>query len=253
MTDPNKDDTSAYRFLDGLSGKYKMVLPLKTIPGFGPFPDEHAETVKNIDTGTSGSTSEENVGVHGLININTANWKVLSTVPFTNDPVRNADIAKAIVNYREFGDSTIGDPAVPFRSLYDLLKVKGTITGSSGLLSFTAMHQFPPSNPDSIPTDPDDRNGDFTPFNYDSSKPAVLDGVTKDQEFEKQYLIINRISNLLTTHSDSFTAYIIVQGWRNPNTPQAELVVQRRAAMLIDRAGVTKENGEPRSMLIPVE
>jgi hypothetical protein len=76
-------------------------------------------------------------------------------------------------------------------------------------------------------------------------------------DFEKRFLNLTRISNLLTTRSDSFTAYILVQGWRNANSSDLnnppQLVVQRRAAMLIDRAGVTKDNREPRTMLIPVE
>src|SRR5207244_12210899 len=148
---PQKDNTSSDRFVDSSSNKYKLAMAAKLIPGLGNFPDEHAEVVKNIDTGTSTSSSEENVGVHGLININTANWKVLSTVPFTSDSVRNADIAKAIVNYREFGDPTNGDPALPFRSLYDLLKVKGTISSSPGIKTFTQMHQLPP--PNAIPND----------------------------------------------------------------------------------------------------
>jgi DNA uptake protein ComE-like DNA-binding protein len=255
--DPNKGGTSAYRFREGLGSNpiFKNVLSTRNYPVVGTFPDEHAEVVKNIDTGSS-TSEEETAGVHGLINVNTANWKVLSTVPFTYDSARNADIAKAIVNYREFGDLSVPlasrDPAVPFRSLFDLAKVKGTIGGSPGFRTFYEMHQFPPGDANSIPADPNDEHGDFSPFDY-KVPPKLMDAVTTDEEFEKQHLLITRISNLLTTRSDSFTAYVIVQGWRNANTPQAELVVQRRAAMLIDRAGVTEKNREPRTMLIPVE
>jgi len=49
--------------------------------------------------------------------------------------------------------------------------------------------------------------------------------------------MVTRVSNLLTTRSDSFTAYVVVQGWRNVGTPWPELVVQRRAALVLDRSG----------------
>ena len=179
------------------------------------------------------------MGVHGLININTANWKVLSTVPFTTDSVTNARIAKAIVLYRDGDPATGALPQGPFQSLFDLYKVQEFLS-----------NQPVPINA----TRPDDDDGDFSPFNRTlPPNGSPTDGITDPHEFERQYILITRISNLLTTRSDSFTAYILVQGWRNPNTPQAELVVQRRAAMLIDRSGVTAKNREPRSMLIPVE
>jgi hypothetical protein len=55
--------------------------------------------------------------------------------------------------------------------------------------------------------------------------------------------MLTRISNLITTRSDSFTVYIVVQGWRNAGTATPELVVQRRAAMIIDRSNVTGVSG----------
>jgi hypothetical protein len=44
---------------------------------------------------------------------------------------------------------------------------------------------------------------------------------------------------MITTRSDSFTCYILVQGWRNAETPQAQLGVQRRVGYLMDRSRVT--------------
>jgi hypothetical protein len=62
-------------------------------------------------------------------------------------------------------------------------------------------------------------------------------------DFEQKYELITRISNLATTRSDSFTVYLLVQGWRNAGTANPELVAQRRAAMIIDRSNVTPEPG----------
>jgi hypothetical protein len=228
--DTLKNHTSAYRYWDG--SQYKHILNSNN------FPD--AEPVKSIDNGSSAaSAGQELAGIHGLININTANWKVLSCVPWTDSPADNEIIAKAIVLQRDVGNSSV--PAGPFKSIFDLLEVRDPTNASSYIFK-----QYQPN----ATSDPDDADGDFSPYNLTTS---VKDGVTSPYEFEKAYLLINRISNLLTTRSDSFTAYVIVQGWRNANTPQAELVVQRRAAMLIDRSTVTKDNREPRTMLIPVE
>jgi hypothetical protein len=243
--DSRKANTPAYRYWNGTTWKSVMA----NVGPNGLFA-EHAEPVKNLDDG-SGPSSDERAGVHGLININTANWKVLSTVPFTDTPAINEQIARAIVTYRDYGDQTTTparDPR-PFESMLDLMNVRVKVGGQ--VKTFRDLHYPPGSNPP--PLDPNDEDGDFSPFDFDTSKPKVLDQVTNVNEFEQRYLLPTRISNLLTTRSDSFTAYVIVQGWRNANTPQAELVVQRRAAMLIDRAGVTKDNREPRTMLIPVE
>jgi hypothetical protein len=245
--DVAKDNTTAYRYYDPnmSGGRYRPLQQIESIdpqlpPNKPAAAPQHAEVVKNIDPGTGSNAPEDNVGVHGLININTANWKVLSTVPFTPDAATNAQIAKAIVLYRD-GDPATNAPANgPFRSLFDLYKVS----------EFINLQPVPITNT----TEPDDDDGDFSPFDP-TIKPGdpKTDGVVNQREFERQFILINRISNLLTTRSDSFTAYVIVQGWRNANTANAELVVQRRAAMLIDRAGVTRDNREPRTMLIPVE
>jgi hypothetical protein len=53
---------------------------------------------------------------------------------------------------------------------------------------------------------------------------------------------------LITTRSDSFTAYIALQGWRNAGDPnKAEMAVQRRLVVVFDRSGVayTTDPGNP--------
>ena len=37
-------------------------------------------------------------------------------------------------------------------------------------------------------------------------------------DFEEQFLMLNRMSNLITTRSDSFTCYVVLQGWQSPGT-----------------------------------
>ena len=57
-----------------------------------------------------------------------------------------------------------------------------------------------------------------------------------------QYLMLGRVSNLISMRSDSYTVYVLVQGWKNVDTAEPELVVERRAALIVDRSGVTPTN-----------
>jgi hypothetical protein len=189
---------------------------------------------------------EMTVGVEGLVNINTAPWYVLASLPLLpNDIVATSpdannngfpdfveNLAKAIVLYRD-GDGSGAFPAHgPFRSIFDL----------NGIPSYTAGALTVPRLQDAIAfylgaAEPDDVHGDLSPVN----PGGTTDGVRND--FEEKFLMVNRISNLITTRSDSFTVYIVVQGWRGAGTATPELVVQRRAAMILDRSNVTGVSG----------
>ena len=48
-----------------------------------------------------------------------------------------------------------------------------------------------------------------------------------------------RVSNLLTTRSDHYTVYLLVQAWDGFGTDQARVVRQERVAFTVDRSGVT--------------
>lgn len=193
--------------------------------------------------------------VQGLININTAPAAVLATLPWfpagsdafgvdaaghlvagANNKDDNWDIAQAIVYYRDVlnGGETKGnggddngngqtDEVFAFKSIYDLLDVPAIKIDLPTIL---------PTN------EPDDADGDLTPVNHN---PGLSAGVTTDgarDDLEEKLLLLSRVSNLITTRSDAFTVYIFLQGYRNAGTAQAELVVQRRAAMIMDRSGV---------------
>ena len=87
--------------------------------------------------------------------------------------------------------------------------------------------------------DPDTTQRDLSPYlGPPGGGPYVSDQVRND--FEDKFLAVTRISNLITTRSDSFTVYILVQGWRNVGTTSPELVVQRRAAFLADRSSISR-------------
>jgi hypothetical protein len=220
-------------------------------PGTAPVAVANANAnIANASTGNKpASATEEVVPVQGRININTANWRVLAALPFfDNNQAANNDMAKAIVYYRDVDDGTVSGSLHPhgaFQSIEELnnvpvtgttnpvpqttLVTPGTMfrnsfgTHTTSLFTISGLHG---SNTD----------GDLSP----NSAGAGADQV--DGDFENQNLALSRISNLLTTRSDSFTAYIMVQGWRNAATDHPELVVQRRAAFIIDRSAITPGN-----------
>jgi DNA uptake protein ComE-like DNA-binding protein len=229
-----------------------------------------------------GST-EETAPVHGRININTASWRVLAALPMFDNPPNPgaaADMAKAIVYYRDVDDGTTpgtAHPHGPFQSIEELDNVVVTsATSPTTLTPSTAMTpgaSFRTTFGEYLGTGGTTPNanmtqaagalfyvpgqhgsnidGDLSPFN--SAVPTTLGGDQVYGDFENQNLALNRISNLITTRSDSFTAYIIVQGWRNVGTTTPQLVVQRRAAFIIDRSTITPANNtEPSINNVPV-
>ena len=161
--------------------------------------------------------------IQGLININTASWKVLSALPLVLnagtgqvDRANIIQLAKDIVTYRQ----TNG----PFQSIFDLNKVTNFQSGMGSIIG----------NPGNL-------QGDLTPV---GSTDNVVD------DFENKYLTLTRISNLVTTRSDAFTCYVLLQGWQNVGTVNAKVVAERRFAFIVDRSGVTPTN--PSANVIPV-
>jgi hypothetical protein len=246
--DPALVDTSA---TPNIPAKY---IPAQTNTANAPQPVNNTAT---IAPGTPGyyanalvaakSEDSNNAGVEGLININTAPWPVLATLPFVprgtdylgydnvngltpttwptpptaptpapNGIDDNVDLAKAIVAYRNQNG--------PFKSIMDLYKVPAFRLESMMLL---------------INGDPSSANGlgDFSGGPTSTTSAPTPDGVRFD--FEERFLLLNNVSNLITTRSDSFTVYLLLQGWRNAGTGNPTLAVQRRAAFFVDRNPIT--------------
>jgi hypothetical protein len=217
-----------------------------------------ANTAPSVANNVTAYNSEDTTGVEGLININTAPWPVLATLPFfTNEqttavdaftytPSASAgvigtyaaaanqvddrvDLAKAIVDFRNvYG---------PFKSIQDLNRVPLFRAINNNLI---------------VVAEPTYPLGVFSPAGFGASASAGQTGRPR-YDFQERYLLLNQISNLITTRSDTFTAYVLVQGYRNVGvaglTPT--LVVQRRAAYLLDRNGVTPLNRQPAHYPVP--
>jgi hypothetical protein len=206
-----------------------------------------ANQVANITNTANGPNlgTEDLVPNEGLININTASWRVLAAVPWvptngttaSGPTVDNQNIAQAIVNFR----NTYG----PFKTLFDLNKVplltstyfplnpKPVSSGATALQNYYG-------NPNGTDYGPD--AGDISPL-WSIALPSGAwqsDNMTND--FETRMAMINRVSNLLTTRSDTYTVYVLVQGWSGVGTGTPNLVVQRRAAFIADRTQLTPSN-----------
>ena len=105
------------------------------------------------------------------------------------------------------------------------------------------------------PHDADDFDGDFSPYNYTIAAAATPPGDGVFYDFEEKFTLLNRVGNLITTRSDSFTVYIVVQGWRTSTigTSNPELVVQRCAAFIADRSAITAKTGSLKITNVPTE
>jgi hypothetical protein len=197
-----------------------------------------------VATGVIG-TSEDTAPVDGLINVNTAPWRVLAAVPWvpatsTNWRTLNASIALQIAAYRDTGLPPGGPyttpPHGPFKNLFELGEVP--ITGGGGTKLRSVLQKVGGANFSLA-------QGNLTPL---QGGPSGVQG-----DFQATFNTITRISNLVTTRSDSYTAYVLVQGWRNAETANPHLVVQRRAAVILDRSGVTPTNKIPSVVYMPTQ
>jgi DNA uptake protein ComE-like DNA-binding protein len=219
--------------------------------------------VMNNSVVNTDQRKDDRATVQGLVNINTAPLAVLKMLPFIPASIQSpaltaaqldtADglVAQAIINYRnQYG---------PFRSIIDLNNVFDTnySYGAIGHPPFFATMNY------SLPLQPSNADGEiapissqgspttppYFPYNLNSNPPATTDGVYGD--FLKQFLTFDRVSNLITVRSDSYTVYVVVQGWQNLNTASASPVMTKRVAYIVDRSGITSTNRTPKLVRVP--
>lgn len=183
--------------------------------------------------------NDDDAATHGKININTASAKVLSMLPLVTDPTSGLvdvkgteNLARAIVNWRDAIDPATGMTR-HFASIADLNAVPKFANAPDGRGANT------------IDTS---ENGTITNVLGDLTTPNTVKG-----DYEARYLALTRISNLVTTRSDSFTAYIVVQGWRNAGTPYPALEWEQRKAFIIDRSALHLTGGQIKVIPVPTD
>lgn len=181
------------------------------------------EAVMNAATGSAGNKlADAGIPQEGLINVNTAPLQVLAMIPWTNSTAYNLTVAQAIVTHRN-------NPANgPFRTLFDLGRVPMGVPTTPTLADAWALSR-------GAAVGADDANWNDTDLGATSATTGdnVLNG------YKERHLTLTRVSNLITTRSDAFTVYALVQGWENAGTNTADMTIQRRSAFFYDRASVT--------------
>lgn len=197
-------------------------------PAAGVFPGLAPEPVTNDYAAAANAGADTLAPVEGLVNVNTAPWPVLAALHLVpgGTPAQQETLARAIVQHRnEHG---------PFQSLMELNAVQGS--GADETFA-TGWGKVDPT------TDYTDAAGDFSPAG------AGGDGIVGD--FEQQFLMITRASNVLSTRSDSFTCYLLLEGWPEPAASSAEPLVRRRAVVIFDRSRVGPDRNGMRRLLVP--
>ena len=230
-----------------------------------PVPNSKAAAAAALTLGINNG-NEDSAPIEGLININTAPWRVLAamqmipnsqggnaiyptsrtTFPNPQNLTYNEMLAKLIVYFRDVDDGMLHDdlgnprphPHGPFQSLAELNAVFDPASYNAG----NGAYDFTFQNALGKLTGAATVDATWGNFASGSAPPTTTPPTVPNpnhmaqNDFELNYLMINRISNLVTTRSDTFTAYVMIQGWRNVNTETPELVVQKRAAFILDRS-----------------
>lgn len=184
------------------------------------------EPVANNDP-TTPNIDEGQVGQQGLINVNTAPWVVLAQLPLVLNNDGSVNRAATVACAKEIARVNHNGRSHSFKTLMEVNYI---------------LKQFSP-----IPTEADDADGDYSPRGQ-----GATDGITGDWEYEQRFAPIIRLSNLLTVRSDSFTVYIVVEGWRDAHDPtRARRVLQRRVAFFADRSAINEQNRTLKIVNIP--
>jgi len=201
-------------------------------PG-NPIPHPIMSSASTVKSAPTEQGYEDTTGVDGLVNINTAPFPVLLAIPWTNNPATNRNVANNISNYRKGFYGLTGIPRF-FHNIFELNQVIGATNFRDALGNTSSTTSFKTFD-----------NGDFSPANgttptlTSTSTVATIDPFMN--EFEGKFLMMTGVSNLITTRSDTFTVYIVVEGWDHAGgvggTPNR--VIQKRYAFLVDRTGVT--------------
>ena len=262
-----------YRFAIGAVDQFTTVSNPDSdyFPNFNPLawkgvPGEILVPVPNSQ-GAVKTPNKNEFATEGLLNINTASWRMLAAIemiPLSQDNPAgdlNVQLAKLIVRYRDVDDGIKrikGGITFPpqghgaFNSLMELNKVFDPTDATRKKTFQNALGNLPSIRD---PADPSYYNwGNYAPGpEFLPVKAGQKVDNASQNDWLPNTLMVTRISNLVTTRSDSFTAYVIIQGWRNARTQFPELVVQRRLALLIDRSALGLASGSPKVYTVPTD
>ena len=260
IQNPNDDYLPNYNPPIGLNGS--------TPPANGGYFSHNPSATPPVDTSLTAPVSVQNLSkvsnnqpnepnedlapIEGLLNVNTVNWRVLAAAPFGPPSAGDTTSVANAMNYQKYlaqSIVTFRNTYGPFKTLFDLNLVPANPNlGKPALASGTPSFQYS-GGKSPVTSDYGYADGDLSPSTYINPSASnyqvnsvntnflASDFVTND--FETRLDMVTKMSNVLTTRSDTFTVYILVQGWTGIGTPTPSVVVQRRAAFLVDRSGIT--------------
>ncbi len=267
--DPGQSDATTYGFT--YSGALSLATtsfnyPLGAFSGAGnpmiPGQVKNGAASAQDSRITATAGLEQTIASEGRININTASARVLEAIPWVPrgntftvnsatgvvtvvpDPTLKDDnekIAAIIAAWRDGTGYGFATPNGPFTSIVDLNKIVAVNSTLATPLNFANCFG-------AFPTDTTDSGlamGDIYPTS------GTPDTILND--FEQRFLMFNRVSNLVTVRSDSFTVYVLVQGWKNTGTASPELVATRRAALIVDRSAMTSTSNTLNVSTVPAD
>ena len=264
---------SATTPVDTLFGDLTPTVAVNPDPFFGPVPiDNDGDGLAGLQVpAAAGDPDEAAVAryaeafepARGKVNVLTANDGILRAVPLDVGDVPTAPLFLGRVDPADSGAGStmeavtttaaslalltdgvsnrrqpyLGGVAAPVQTLADLVSAlpeNGAERYARGDLS----GRLP------VPRDVDG-NGTVeqvelldTPNFYDRDPDTA-----PSPDYEAVTTDLARVGNLLTTRSDSYTVYLVVQAWENfgsngTSRPTARLVRQERVAFVVDRSGV---------------
>ena len=208
------------------NGLFGLVLPSDfAVAGYASAAEAQAERMR-----------EAFLPAQGRLNVLTSDAGILKLAPL--DVTAGGFNDEAVTSTTAVAMAEANNPtpagAVTFRQPYNASAGLNAITGLS---AFRYDLKLP--NSDALRGASGDVTGRAQVGMSLTADAAFADGLdATPTDYEAATTDIARLSNVLTTRSDSYTVYVLVQAWENFASPAARVVRQERVAFLVDRSGV---------------
>ncbi len=213
--DPNAYGSGLYNPVPGVgTPKYTYANTPSNTLIFNNILGGTAQNPLSPPTAVANNATEDTMAVEGLININTASAAILARVPWT--PIGSFTDATGVTGNQPYASNNTLDQGIatsivqyrnaygPFKTIFDLNKVPLNPALCSG---FTNLQNIwgNPATTDLIP------KTNLQPIPHPGTGPGPASDYNTN-DFKTRFNSIVRVSNLLTTRSDTYTIYVLVQG-----------------------------------------
>lgn len=184
-------------------------------------------------------TNTADAFIPGQINLNTVSEEMLKNLlPIPDNAVRER-IAKLIIAYRDCADAT----SISGPNFSDGKRGTGidNYRNTKGIASIGELYD---ASWFVLGNDSTDNYKLGTSTTVDFTPASAADGVNDDRE--EQAMVLRWLSQVCTTRSDVFAAYIYIRGYDNGTFDADHLAEVARVLVIFDRSGIVDQNGTPR-------